>query len=100
MFISLLKLSVSSSFRAAAKKRKQEGSYPLGDGGVFGALVRSVSEKGEWRECATCHRLTPMKKMLLNSPDVGEWNSDRNSTCTVHNNYTHVQRCMYMYMCT
>lgn len=59
--------------RAAAKKMKQGVSYPLGDGGLFGALVKSVSGKGEGRECNTCHRVSPLKKMLLNSPDLGEF---------------------------
>ena len=58
--------------RAAAKQKKQEASYPLGDGSLFGALVRSVSGEGEGRECATCQRVSPMKKMLLNSPDLGK----------------------------
>ena len=64
------------SSRAAAKKKKQEASYSLGDGGLFGELVRSVSGEGEGRECATCHRVSPLKKMLLNSPDLGK------ETCT------------------
>ena len=68
----------TSSRAAAKKKKKQEGSHSLGDGGVFGALVKSVSEKAEWKECDTCHRVTPVKKMLLNTPDVGEWSGDIN----------------------
>ena len=62
-----------SSSRAAAKKKKQEASYPVGDGGLFGALVKCVSGESEERECASCHKMSPMKKMLLNSPDLGEW---------------------------
>ena len=64
---------VECTHRAAAKKRKQGGSYPLGDGELFGSLVRVVSGEGEGRECDTCHKVSPMKKMLLNSPDLGQW---------------------------
>ena len=59
--------------RAAAKKKKKTENYPLGDGELFGRLVRVVSGEGEGRECETCHRVSPIRKMLLNSPDLGEF---------------------------
>ena len=62
--------------RAAAKKKKQTSSYPLGDGELFGRLVRVVGGEGEWRECETCHKNSPVRKMLLNNPDLGGWQRD------------------------
>ena len=63
---------ISDVDRAAAKKeKKQGGGYSLGDGEMFGRLVRVVSGEGEWRECETCHKKSPVKKMLLNNPDLG-----------------------------
>ena len=59
--------------RAAAKKKKQTASYPLGDGELFGRLVRVVDGEGKWRECETCHKNSPVRKMLLNNPDLGGW---------------------------
>ena len=57
--------------RAAAKRKKQGASYSLGDGELFGRLVRVVGGEGEWRECETCHKKSHVKKMLLNNPDLG-----------------------------
>ena len=57
---------------AEAKKLKQGGTYSPGDGELFGSLVKLVSGEGEGRECGTCHRVSPLKKMLLNSPDLGQ----------------------------
>ena len=72
---------------------KQGASYPLGDGGLFGALVKSVSGKGEGRECETCHKVSPLKKMLLNSPDLGEYTD-------IVDMHVHVHcMCIEIYIC-
>ncbi|CAI8054450.1 Inactive ubiquitin carboxyl-terminal hydrolase 54 [Geodia barretti] len=74
-------ISAPSLGAAAKKEKKQGGGYSLGDGEMFGRLVRVVSGEGEWRECETCHKKSPVKKMLLNNPDlvcIGMiWDSDQ-----------------------
>ena len=80
------------SSSVAARRVRQDTSHPAGDGGVFGALVRGVSGEGEGRECTTCHRVTPMKKMLLNNPDLGQW-----TETVTHAQYTlYTCTCMYI----